>query len=280
MSWRGFLEGLDRRWIFLLVGILVLIPLLFPFRLPLAVSTPARNYFHAIEAVPAGSIVVISGDFDPASAPELVPMLRSTVRHLFRRNCRVIATQLWPGGPPLVDAALREIGGEMGKTYGTDYVNLGYKSGNEAVMLSMGSSFARTFPNDHSGTPVSQLPLMREVDNFDRVALFVNISAGFPGTKEWVQQAQGRFHIKMVSGSTAVQAPELYPYLQAGQLLGLLGGMAGAAEYEKSIGVPGPATKGMDAQGSAHLFVMFLILLGNAIYFTRPRGGRGEGRER
>jgi hypothetical protein len=89
-----------------------------------------------------------------------------------------------------------------------------------------------------------------------------------------VQQAQGRFHIRMVSGSTAVQSPEIYPYLQSGQVLGLLGGMAGAAEYEKTTGVLGPATKGMDAQSSAHVFIMFMILLGNAIYFSR-RGAKG-----
>ena len=79
----------------------------------------------------------------------------------------------------------------------------------------------------------------------------------------------------MVTGSTAVQAPELYPYLQSGQVRGLLGGMAGAAEYEKSTGVTGPATKGMDAQSSAHVFIMFLILLGNAIYFAR-RNAQGR----
>ena len=89
-----------------------------------------------------------------------------------------------------------------------------------------------------------------------------------------MQQAQGRFHIRMVSGSTAVQSPEIYPYLQSGQVLGLLGGMAGAAEYEKTTGVLGPATKGMDAQSSAHVFIMFMILLGNAIYFSR-RGAKG-----
>jgi hypothetical protein len=110
---------------------------------------------------------------------------------------------------------------------------------------------------------------MREADNFDNTRLLVNISAGYPGTKEWVQQAQGRYHIQLVSGSTAVQAPEIYPYLQSGQVKGLLGGMAGAAEYEKATQTLGPATKGMDAQSSAHLFIMFLILLGNAIYFAR-----------
>jgi len=274
MSFGDRLEQLDRRWIFLVVAILVLVPLIWPFKLPLAVSTPAKRFYDTIEAVPDGSIVVMSGDFDPASAPELVPMMKGAIQHLFRKNCRIIGLELWPGGPPLVENALRKYGDEMKKQYGTDYVNLGYKSGNEVVMLSFGNSFSRTFPADYGGTPVTQLPLMRQTDNFDRVALLVNISAGFPGTKEWVQQAQGRFHIKMVSGSTAVQAPEIYPYLQSGQVLGLLGGMAGAAEYEKSIGVPGTATKGMDAQSSAHMFIMFLILLGNAIYFARRRSAR------
>jgi len=274
MAFGTSLEKLDRRWIFLLVALLVLIPLLFPLKLPLAVSGPARHFYEAVEAVPAGSIVVLAGDFDPASGPELLPMTASVVRHLFRKNVRIIALELWEGGPPLVDAALHDIGDELGKKYGVDYVNLGYKSGREAVMPSFGNSFARTFPNDYSGTPVSALPLMAEADNFSKTALFVNISAGYPGTKEWVQQVQGRFAVRMLSGSTAVQAPEIYPYLQAGQVLGLLGGMAGAAEYEKSIGVPGPATKGMDAQSSAHMFIMFLILLGNAIYFSRRRERR------
>ena len=274
MSFGDRLEKLDRRWIFLLVGLLVLLPLLFPLKLPIAVSGPANRFYSAVNNVPDGSIVVLAGDFDPASAPELMPMMNSAVRHLFRKNCRIIALELWPGGPPLVDGVLHRLANEMGKKYGTDYVNLGYKSGNEVVMLAFGSTFSGTFPNDYSGTSVKTLPLMQETDNFDGVKLLVNISAGTPGTKEWVQQAQGRYHIPMVSGSTAVQTPELYPYLQSGQLLGLLGGMAGAAEYEKSTGFLGPATKGMDAQSSAHVFIMFLILLGNAIYFSR-RGAKG-----
>jgi hypothetical protein len=270
------LEKLDRRWIFLVVGILVLIPLLFPLKLPIAVSSPAQRYYQAIEGIPDGSTIVLSGDFDPASAPELMPMLNSVVRHLFKKNVKIIALQLWPGGPPLVDGVLHRQGDAAGKKYGVDYVNLGYKSGNEVVMLAFGASFSRTFPNDYSGTPVNTLPLMQKTDTFDGTKMLVNISAGYPGTKEWVQQAQGRYHITMVSGSTAVQAPELYPYLQSGQILGLLGGMAGAAEYEVSTGVPGPATKGMDAQSSAHVFIMFLILLGNAIYFSR-RSAKSQG---
>ena len=115
---------------------------------------------------------------------------------------------------------------------------------------------------------------MQNVHDYASFPLLVNISAGYPGTKEWVQQVQARFHIAMVSGCTAVSAPEYYPYLQSGQLQGLLGGMAGAAEYEKTQNEKGTATKGMDAQSMAHVFVALMILLGNAVQWSKGRGTR------
>ena len=38
MKFGDRLESLDRRWIFLVVGILVLIPLLFPLKLPIEIG--------------------------------------------------------------------------------------------------------------------------------------------------------------------------------------------------------------------------------------------------
>jgi hypothetical protein len=118
---------------------------------------------------------------------------------------------------------------------------------------------------------VKTLPIMRGVRDYSSFPLLVNISAGYPGTKEWVQQVQARFHLKMVAGVTAVSAPEYYPYLQSGQLHGLLGGMAGAAEYEKARNETGTATRGMTAQSMAHVFVAIMILLGNVVQWTGRR---------
>lgn len=109
---------------------------------------------------------------------------------------------------------------------------------------------------------------MKEVKNFSDLAIIVNISGGLPGTKEWILQVQSRFHIKLISGCTAVSAPEFYPYLQSGQLSGLLGGMKGAAEYEQLMGKPGLGTKGMDSQSVAHIVIFFFILVGNIAYFS------------
>jgi hypothetical protein len=272
MSWTRFLETLDRRWIFLLIGLLVLIPLLFPLALPLYVSPPVRGFVNAVDKVPDGSTVLMSCDYDPGARPELVPMTKTALRQLFSKNCKVVVTVLWDGGPGLVEGVLREVAAEFpNKKYGVDFVNLGYKEGREAVMVLMGQGVANAFPRDYSGNRTRELPIMARVRDYSSFPLIVSISAGYPGTKEWVQQVQARFHVPLISGCTAVSAPEYYPYLQSGQLQGLLGGMAGAAEYEKAREEKGSATRGMDAQSMAHFFVAFMILLGNLVQWTRRR---------
>ena len=151
---------------------------------------------------------------------------------------------------------------------------VGFKAGYEAVMVMMGKGIATAYPQDQRANPVSSLPLMRDVRDYSSFALLVSISAGYPGTKEWVQQVNLRFGLPMVSGCTAVSAPEYYPYLQSGQLRGLLGGMAGAAEYEKIRGEKGTATQGMDAQSLAHAFVALCILAGNLVQWDKRRRER------
>jgi len=273
MSVLSSLEKLDRRWIFLTVGLLVLLPLLFPLALPLYVSAPVRSFVQAMDAIPDGSRVLMSCDYDPGAIPEVVPMTRTALRHLLDKKCKVIITVLWNGGPGLVDRVVRKVVEEEypDRKYGVDYVNLGYKAGDEAVMVLMGQGITNAFPKDYRGNDTRSMPIMRGVRDYSSFPLLVSISAGYPGTKEYVQQVQARFHIPMVAGVTAVSAPEYYPYLQSRQLLGLLGGMAGAAEYEKARGEKGTATRGMDAQSLAHFFVALCILLGNVVLWSRTR---------
>lgn len=280
MSWLGGLQKVDRRWIFGLMGLLVLLPLIVPIGLKLSVSRPVQMFVDAVNSIPNSSTVLMSCDYDPASRPELVPMTQTALRQLWDKNCKIVVTVLWPGGSGIVDQTLRGVAAEppyRNKKYGVDWVNLGYKSGNESVMVLMGQGIASAFPTDYTGHPTSDytvLPIMRNVRDYSSFPMLVNISAGYPGTKEWVQQVNSRFHLPMVSGCTAVSTPEYYPYLQSGQLRGLLGGMAGAAEYELARHeTRGPASRGMDAQSLAHVFVAACIVLGNLVQRQRGTGG-------
>jgi hypothetical protein len=72
-------------------------------------------------------------------------------------------------------------------------------------------------------------------------------------------------------------ASDAYPFLSTGQLVGLLGGLSGAAEYEKLIDTPGDATIGMDAQSIVHILIIVLIVLGNIAYFATRRHKQAGG---
>jgi len=73
----------------------------------------------------------------------------------------------------------------------------------------------------------------------------------------------------MSSGTTSVQVNEVIPYVQTGQLIGLLAGMPGAAEYEKLINSPGIAIQGMAAQSFAHIVIVLFIIFGNLAFFIK-----------
>jgi len=265
------IRNIDRRIIFSLIFVAVVWPLMQPMRLPIDVSPPVQTLYDAVEAIPPGSIVMLGADYSPDTMPELQPMVDTFIRHAFERDLRIVVACLWPASPPLVETAMGPLAEEYGKEYGVDYVNLGYMAGGIVTLLGMGASIPDTYPSDYGGTPVREIPLMQEVENFDDIAFVMEVSAGTPGTREWVQQVQGRYRVVLGSGTTAVGAPNFYPYVQSGQLTGLLGGLKGAAEYETLVGHPGDATKGMDAQSVVHALVVAFILLGNVVYLLSLR---------
>ena len=250
-----WLERLDRRWIFFAMGLLVLLPLLFPLSLPLTVSGRVRAFHDGIARIPDGSTVLMSCDYDPGAIPELVPMTRTALRQLFDKKCKVVVTCLWPGGPGLVDNTVRAVADEMHQVDGVDYVDLGFKEGREAVMVLMGQGIANAFPRDYQGKDTRSLPIMRNVRNYSSFPLLVNISAGYPGTKEWVQQVQSRFHLPMVAESPRwAPSSALSPDRTTG---GLLGGMAGAARVRLRGGRARPlagwtACRGPRFRGPVH----------------------------
>lgn len=267
-SFLARLGSIDRRVIFALMGLALTLPLLKPLGLPFGVSKGVQDTFDAIEAVRPGDVVLMQSDFDPASMPELYPFLRASMRHLFSRKVKVVAAELWPAAPPLVSGVLEEMKKEFNLVEGVDYVHLGFKVGSQLVMLQMGENIWSTFPADARKVPIQEIPLMQRVRKLADFALMINVSAGFPGAKEWVQFAQTRFNFKMVASVTAVMAPDVIPYYQAGQISGLAGGMAGSAEYEKLLGTKGTATAGMDVLSFGHLLIVLAIIIGNVSYFA------------
>ena len=270
------LLALDRRIIFLLIAVGVIAPLLMPVNLPIAVGPRVQAAFDAIDALPPGSKVLVSMDYEPDIMAELLPMSVAVLRHCFRKHLQVIAMTLYPAGTGLGERALREASKAEGAVRNKDFVWLGYKSGFQVVMIGIGENLRGMYPVDFYGTPLDSIPLMRGVNTYKQLAMVVNLS-GSSGTDYWIQFAQGRFHAPLVVGCTAVMATDYYPYLSSKQLLGLIGGMKGAAEYERLIDTFGDARRGMDAQSLVHVIIVLLVLVGNAAFFISKRTGDAGG---
>jgi hypothetical protein len=259
---------IGRRTVFLFIGVSLALPFLMRFEMPIPVTSEVELLYEALEKLEPGSKVLAAFDYDPPSAPELQPMADAFMAYAFKNDLKVIIMGLWPQGPQqaqqAVETALaQEAISAEDIEYGVDYVNLGFQAGNEFVIQRMGSSFRGMFARDSKDIPYDELPILNGVENFSNIDFVINFSSGKPGTQEWVQIAVDRFGVKLGAGNTAVQAPAMYPFLKAGQLTGLLGGMSGAAEFEAITTERGKATTYMLSQTFAHVVIIAFIIIGN-----------------
>jgi hypothetical protein len=259
----GRLLRLDRRIIFVMIALATALPLLFPVNLPIAVSPRVQAAYDTIDRQPAGGYVLMSLDYEPDIMAELQPMAIAVLRHCFRKGLKPVVLTLYPAAPGLIERALNIAATAEGKKRNVDYVFLGYKSGSQSVILGLGESIRTMFPTDFWGTPLEQIPMMRGHNAYADFPLVVNLS-GSAIADYYIRIAATRYRRPMVLGATAVMTTDYYPYLSSGQILGLIGGMKGAAEYERLNDFFGDARRGMDAQSLVHVVIVVLVILGNA----------------
>lgn len=283
----NFLNDLDKRWIYLVIAIVVIFPFIFPIGCPMKITPPVQSIYNYIEdSIPEGGVLLISTDYDPSTMAELHPMGKALVTHAFAKNIRVLMLGLYPPGTgmaqDIISLTLEEWNAEHPdnqKVLGTDITLLPYVPGVSAVILRMGEDIISTFNTDAYGNDLKTLPVMEGIRNYNNIDYMLDL-AGSSVVLSWIIYANGRYDQKFGMGTTAVSMAEYYSYIQSGQANGMLGGLKGAAEYEMLLAADGhsesrkEAAIGMDAQSSAHLTYIIFIILGNAIYFIKRKQER------
>jgi hypothetical protein len=264
------IANIDSRIIYLLLFLVVLIPVVFKLVLPIRVSEPVQSAYDSIEKLPEGSVILFSVDYDASSAPEIQPMLLAILRHAFTKKHKVVMLGQWALGLPFGEIGLNEIAPKFNAQYGVDYVNLGFRPGYRAQMVGLGREIRDFYATDYKGTSVDQIPIMNGIHNYNDIDLLVGLEAGQAGD-EWIQFAGARYGLNIIIGATGVIAPDMFHYMQARQIKGLIGGLQGAAEYETLVKHSGTGVAGMVAQSWAHLLLLGFIIIGNVGYFVVRR---------
>jgi hypothetical protein len=292
MRFLYLLTTIDRRIIYGLVFLATTLPFLFKKAPEVQITPEVEKVYHFIDKLPPGSRIVLSADYGPSSMPEIQPMLYGICKHAFSKGHKVYLLTHWNyqgliAGQDGIMSAVQDFNREIreGKhpertdtlIEGTDYVSWGFRPGGIAVMLLLNSDIRMAFSRDVRGQLLDSLPAMQGFRNLRDLGtvenprgILIGLEAGFTGDV-WViyGQAQGRY--PMALGSTAVVTPSYYTYLEAGQIIGILGGLKGAAEYEQLAGFRGQASIGMLSQSIVHILVVVLIFLGNLGFFLARR---------
>jgi hypothetical protein len=284
------LQRIDRRWIYLVVWLVVMIPLIKPFPIRPVASPPVQQMFNYIDTMPEDKALIISVDYSPDTQAELHPMTLALLRHAFANHRRVglVATSVY--GLGLGEDALRQVKREFDSVAtthedsiinGEDFIFWGWTTPLLTMMLGMGEKITNVFPVDYYGARTESLPMTRHVKNYNDVGILVSV-AGSATPISWIAYAQTQFGLRIGCGTTAVSAADYYPYLNSGQFTGMLAGMRGAAEYEQllqdklaaagsSLTLRRKATEAMSSQTAAHIAIILFIVVGNIGYFATRR---------
>lgn len=287
------LKNLDRRWVYLCVALSVILPMIFKFELPIYPGAAVKGIYNKIESLEPGSRVFLSFDFDPAAEPELGPGAIAIFVQMFRRNIKPVIGCNWPVGSEIAEQCLTKAKEIHLATYdeylakgklvpdcvkepisGRDYVNLGYKPGGIIHVKNLCTDFMGPYPQDREGTPTNNMSIFKTASgrkfSMSDIELIISYTAGTNGIEAFISNEI--FHKRpMAAGCTSVNIPRFTTYLQTGQLVGMIGGLPGAAEYESLVGHKGEGRAGMSPQSIAHLVIMIFIILGNLAFIAENR---------
>ncbi len=267
--WLERLQNIDRRVIYVVLFVALLIPMLKPIGIPLTVNPTTQQVYDLIESLdPETDIVMIGMDYSAAGSADVHPQAVAVAKHLANRGIKSIMVAFVEDGPMLAERVLKSLGDRV--VYGEDIVNLGYLAGGESAVKKFIEQPATTFTRDHRGTPVANLPIMKNIKDINDITLIMDFQTGAPGYQEYLRQLPPGGPLYGV-GIVTVSVPNVMPYLNSGQFAGLLPGLRGGAEYEVLLGEPGEGLARMDAQSLGHLVIIAFIVVGNVAYFASQR---------
>lgn len=285
------LQNIDRRILYVLVAVVLSVPLIIrPARHPKTVLPEVQNTYDTIDAIKPDQIALLSVSWGAGTQAENDPQMQALMRHMFSKNIKFVVMSWNLVGSELSYQSGMHVQNDMNKQlakegkplleYGKDWAHVGYKTGSiSAIVSGLGENFQQVMKEDRNGTPLSELPATSFVKGHRNLGAVVDLtSVGLMGY--WISYLTTPKHIPLIYCPTAVMSAGAYPYLDSGQLKGMLNGVMGAVQYETLVGLDDVATDASAsswALSAAHIYIILLIVLGNLGYLAARKAGSTRG---
>jgi len=273
------LGGLHWFWVGAIILLLIFIPLLRPLGLPISTNQWTKDAYDAVLAVPDGKIIIWEDNWAIGGLADSEPGHTALMRIMLENNKKFVMVSLTPDTPLLhsyITDKVNKYPESQDKVYGVDWVQMGFLAGQEGALSLMAEDMHSAFTTDYYGTPLSQLPLMDNVQDFNDIALVISGSSSQTWVEAPVRQWYTKYKVDIVSytlsGGTVLSAT----YWPNNGVVGIIEGSRGGSELEFIGNVPGIGASQSDAKTLAFLATAGFIVLGNISYFGAKNAKKEE----
>ena len=267
----------DKRWVYVVLFITTLGPLISPIGMPIGISAMTKNYYAELDTLQEGDIVFDTWNMEFSGYMELKPGVLATHKMFIEKGVKLCIAFGHYEGVALPGEILKQLKTWLDKydyTEGEDYIIIGYVFPNEAAVAALAQDFHANVRVDWKGESIEGT-FLDEIQNAGDFDMISDYTTGL-ATTHMINHMVLQYGVPMVENSIGVSVPGHLANLDAGLLQALLASTRGGAELEFLISSPGPGLKAMDAFTLGHYSLIIFIIIGNIGHYgwTRRTGAR------
>lgn len=280
----------------LLVGLLLMVVMVVTLIFGIQITPVSKIYppeisamHQQIDALPENVAVLVAADYEASLSGEMKTTASAVIEHLMARKARITVVSTVPTGPVLADELLRSVALRVpGYDLKQQSVNLSYLPGGTTSLLEFAqrprqaAPVAMDYYADSNSLPAWQRPALLGVNSLKDFGMILVLTDSSETGRAWVEQVQpmlGTVPLGMVTSAQA--APMLMPYVDSGQVKGLVSGLTGGASYEGLSGRASLAQNYWGAYQVGMLVGILLLLLGwilSSVLSLTGAGRKGKGK--
>jgi len=238
---------------------------------PLPTSAPIETSAalqYVREGLPADAPVLLIFDYDAAQAGELEAAAAPLVDYmLLLKHPRLGMIASNPVGAGLAESFIQPFTVPTNHNYqrGEKFINLGYLPGGAAGVLAFAKNPATTKPISIDGELAWGTPALQGVSQLSDFAAIILLTNDVETARIWIEQTEPvRRDTRFLVISSAQSGPMILPYVESGQIDGMVTGLDGSAPIERiNNGRPGTVRRYWDAYGFGLLAALGMISLGS-----------------
>ena len=239
------------------------------FEVPIDVTVWVQDFYDEVQKYPEGSNILLYLGYGPDMIGDCHPNIVLVWKYAMQQGWDVISYSPSAKSHIIAEQVLKSVFGTNyweDPGYGTEWTYLGMLPGSQPmlqVMMEEGVTAYRTV--DNFGTPLVDQPV---TDGFNILRYDTDLVVGFGGGYNLMPIAYLQFGIPYVQAGIQGDTSMFASDYAVGNIIGLMPGIKGAAEFEKLTGLVGGAKSYISSTVAISIFAMAGIALSNIYYFA------------